>query len=103
MKRSALFTSYEPPPGGLTRLRSRLNRAPRVTLWWAMPLGAALAAVLVLLVAGPPGRMTVERSPATLALGLAPVEADSLFDSSLPVVRLSAPSSPTAIYAVVGR
>lgn len=75
-----LLPDLPPPPGGLARLRARLDaeEAQRARRWWwwaglAAPLSAATAAALVWLPHRPPLEPTsLGASPAQLALTASP-------------------------------
>jgi hypothetical protein len=95
-----IFTPLEPPPGGLTALRARLQRE-RSSRWRPITgLGvaaAALAAAFLLVArrpADPPAARLVEavvaqHYPTLVALGLAPLPAE-------PVTLLSPDGAPAA-------
>ena len=84
--RSRLFEELDPPPGGLERLRARLDAAGTVAppprresrpLGWAAAAVAVVAAVWVGVAApwgrpAEPGLITADGNPALVRLGLAP-------------------------------
>lgn len=104
MKREAVFEVVEPPPGGLTRLRARLDEARTSRPWWLAVPAVATAALVVFLVVGrsAPAPLALD-AWSSAALGVTrPAPDVALLDASEPVVQVSAASSDVAVYFVVG-
>ena len=99
------FNVQEPPQGGLTRLRARLDRRPQ--RHWVFVASAVLAA-LVAAVVGVHGRLTnremlvIEPSSAAYALGLIALRGDEVvLSSSAPMAALNGPGAGVRVYAVM--
>ena len=65
------FEKLEPPPGGLARLRARLDTPPSQRRWVWVVAAATLAGVLALVFSRPSPRPLVDpEAPTLIALGL---------------------------------
>jgi hypothetical protein len=110
MKRDDVFERLEPPPGGLARLRSRLDR-PRSNAWRmafvAVP-ALAVAALVVLVLGRPraPDLLTAAREnggiePAALGLA-APPQGVAVVDSQSAGVIGVPTTDPKVVFVWVG-
>lgn len=105
------FETLEPPPGGLARLRSRIERDRRRRRLALGLQGAVAGAVVVGLLAWvtgiprSPAPPMPELEPARLALGLSPTPAEVVSISparrhEMAAVRVAVPTQRVVIYRV---
>ncbi len=98
------FPVYQPPPGGLTRLRARLDERPERR--WAFVVGAVMAMLLALVfglrIVRASAPLEVEPSTAAFALGLARVgSGEVVISSSAPVAALNGVDAQVRVYALM--
>ncbi|MEW5738656.1 MAG: hypothetical protein AB1938_06995 [Myxococcota bacterium] len=102
MKRADVFEVVEPPPGGLTRLKARLDAEGSQRPWWILGPAVAAAAVLVLLLVRPSVEPLRTDVWSRASLGISrPAQDVTLLHASEPMVQLSPASSDVAVFVVL--